>query len=491
MSNNNGSSADIDSHISKKYEIRRRLGKGAYGVVWKATDRKSSTIVAVKKIFDAFRNRTDAQRTFREIVFLKEFGSHPNIIQLLNVHRAANDKDLYLVFEFMETDLHHVIKKGNILKGIHRQYIMYQLFKATQFLHSGNVIHRDQKPSNILLDSQCNCKLADFGLARSLSVKEIEQATEGDGCLTDYVATRWYRAPEILLASKRYTMGVDMWSLGCILAEMLLGKPLFPGTSTINQIEKIVTTIALPDRSEVEELSSDYAQSILDKAGSMARRPLKDFLQSATPEAAHMVETLLKFNPNKRLTAHAALRHPYVQRFHNSSQEPEMRHDVIPPLSDCVQLSVEQYRAKLYDIIRAEKERKAREKADKGEKGGERRASSHELRAAKEVGGRTPEVKEKELGRVGELVRKVQSEVNVRVEGSKWRDADSASVKVFKESRMMPPPPPVGRRSLGSAIPSRTNFSPSEHKPSLQEAIKNSMKSGYCYRTASLLKNKS
>ena len=126
----NATSSDIDSHISKKYDIRRRLGKGAYGVVWKATDRRSGTVVAVKKIFDAFRNRTDAQRTFREIVFLKEFGSHPNIIQLLNVHRASNDKDLYLVFEFMETDLHHVIKKGNILKGIHRQYIMYQLFKV-------------------------------------------------------------------------------------------------------------------------------------------------------------------------------------------------------------------------------------------------------------------------------------------------------------------------------------------------------------------------
>ena len=130
MSSNSSTTSDIDNHISKKYEIRRRLGKGAYGVVWKANDRKSGNIVAVKKIFDAFRNRTDAQRTFREIVFLKEFSSHPNIVRLLNVHRASNDKDLYLVFEFMETDLHHVIKKGNILKEIHRQYIIYQLFKV-------------------------------------------------------------------------------------------------------------------------------------------------------------------------------------------------------------------------------------------------------------------------------------------------------------------------------------------------------------------------
>ena len=163
------------------------------------------------------------------------------------------------------------------------------LLQATTFLHSGNVIHRDQKPSNILLDSQCNCKLADFGLARSLAVtgkflsrygilplkkskkyclklivssrlfwqnfsakwfwKNNKNWTklfpdgvdvtngEGDACLTDYVATRWYRAPEILLACKKYTKGVDMWSLGCILAEMLLSKPLFPGSSTINQVQ--------------------------------------------------------------------------------------------------------------------------------------------------------------------------------------------------------------------------------------------------------------
>lgn len=236
---------EVEALVSQKYEIKRRLGKGAYGIVWKAIDRRTGEIVAVKKIFDAFRNRTDAQRTFREIMFLREFGEHPNIIKLLDVIRAQNDKDIYLIFESMETDLHAVIKKGNLLKDIHKCYILYQLLKATKFIHSGNVIHRDQKPSNILLDADCFVKLCDFGLARSLCHMNEDQ---GNPALTEYVATRWYRAPEILLSSRSYTKGVDMWSIGCILGELLLGKPLFPGTSTVNQIEQILRVIPAPSR---------------------------------------------------------------------------------------------------------------------------------------------------------------------------------------------------------------------------------------------------
>lgn len=193
---------------------------GAYGIVWKAVDRRTGETVALKKIFDAFRNQTDAQRTFREIMFLQEFGRHPNIITLYNILKADNDKDIYLVFEYMDTDLHNVIKRGSILKDIHKQYIMYQLFRAVKYLHSGNVIHRDLKPSNILLDSDCTVKLADFGLARSMSTLQPEDEEQGQPELTEYVATRWYRAPEILLAAKRYTKGVDMWSLGCILGKL-------------------------------------------------------------------------------------------------------------------------------------------------------------------------------------------------------------------------------------------------------------------------------
>lgn len=340
---------EVEEHISQKYEIKKRLGKGAYGIVWKAIDRRTGEIVAVKKIFDAFRNRTDAQRTFREIMFLQEFGEHQNIIKLLNVIRAQNDKDIYLVFEYMETDLHAVIKKGNLLKDIHMRYILYQLLKATKFIHSGNVIHRDQKPSNILLDTDCFVKLCDFGLARSLYQIQEDQ---GNPALTEYVATRWYRAPEILLASHRYTKGVDMWSVGCILAEMLLGKPLFPGTSTINQIEQIMSVIPAPSPEDILAVKSDYGASVISRMSSRPKVPFEELFPSSTPpEAVDLVKKLLVFNPDKRLTAEAALQHPYVQRFHCPSREASLDYDVILPVDDDIQLTVSEYRNKLYEMI--------------------------------------------------------------------------------------------------------------------------------------------
>jgi mitogen-activated protein kinase 15 len=183
-------SEDIDKHVLRKYEICQKLGKGAYGIVWKAIDKRSKEVVALKKIFDAFQNATDAQRTFREIMYLQEMTGHDNIIRLGNVLKADNDRDIYLVFEYMETDLHAVIR-ANILEDIHKQYIMYQLFRALKYMHTANVIHRDMKPSNILLNSDCQMKVCDFGLARSISALENPHSSGPAPVLTDYVATRW------------------------------------------------------------------------------------------------------------------------------------------------------------------------------------------------------------------------------------------------------------------------------------------------------------
>ncbi|NXC14132.1 MK15 kinase, partial [Corythaeola cristata] len=346
------SAPEVEAAVAQKYEIKRRLGKGAYGIVWKAIDRRTGEIVAVKKIFDAFRNRTDAQvrnHCFDILFPLQEFGEHPNIIKLLDVIRAQNDKDIYLIFESMETDLHAVIKKGNLLKDIHKCYILYQLLKATKFIHSGNVIHRDQKPSNILLDADCFVKVCDFGLARSLCQMNEDQ---GNPALTEYVATRWYRAPEILLSSRSYTKGVDMWSIGCILGELLLGKPLFPGTSTVNQIEQILRVIPAPSPEDVLALQSDYRASVINHMSSRQRVTFEEILPSSTPlPALDLLKKLLVFNPDKRLTAEEALQHPYVKRFHCPAREPCLDYDVILPLGDDIQLSVAEYRNKLYEMI--------------------------------------------------------------------------------------------------------------------------------------------
>ncbi|XP_036064316.1 mitogen-activated protein kinase 15 isoform X2 [Onychomys torridus] len=303
----------------------------AYGIVWKAVDRRTGDVVAIKKIFDAFRDQTDAQRTFREVMLLQEFGNHPNIIRLLDVIPAQNDRDIYLVFESMDTDLNAVIQKGKLLEDIHKRCIFYQLLRATKFIHSGRVIHRDQKPANVLLDAACRVKLCDFGLARSLS--DLPEGPEGQ-------------------ALTEYTPGVDMWSLGCILGEMLRGQPLFPGTSTFHQLELILETIPLPSMEELQGLGSDYSALILQNLGSKPRQTLDALLPPDTPpEALDLLKRLLAFAPDKRLSAEQALQHPYVQRFHCPDREWTRGSDVRLPVHERDQLSAPEYRNRLYQMI--------------------------------------------------------------------------------------------------------------------------------------------
>ncbi|XP_017064036.1 extracellular signal-regulated kinase 7 isoform X2 [Drosophila eugracilis] len=354
---------ELDQNVESIFEIRKRLGKGAYGIVWKAIDKRHKETVALKKIFDAFRDDTDAQRTYREVIFLRAFRHHPNIIRLLDVYKAGNNLDFYLVFEFMESDLHNVIKKGDVLKDIHKRFVMYQLINAIKYMHSGNVIHRDLKPSNILIDSKCRLKVADFGLARTLFTKRKNEMDDmdNDGMLTDYVATRWYRAPEILVASRNYTKGIDMWGLGCVLGEMIRQKPLFQGTSTINQIEKIVS--ALPDvtQRDIDSIGPSFGTVLLSKKIHRDRRySLDEMLRNCCDDAISLVKSLLVLNPHGRLTAKAAIQHSYVSRFKTASADMELRVDIHPPLKDDVRYGVDQYRSNLYDMIGRESRSSAR-----------------------------------------------------------------------------------------------------------------------------------
>lgn len=180
-------------------------------------------------------------RTLREMKLLRYF-NHENIISILDIQKPRNYEtftEVYLIQvceiilrprsytnwmqELMETDMHRVIRTQE-LSDDHCQYFIYQTLRALKAMHSANVLHRDLKPSNLLLNANCDLKVCDFGLARSAASTE-----DNSGFMTEYVATRWYRAPEIMLTFKEYTKAIDVWSVGCILAEMLSGKPLFPG----------------------------------------------------------------------------------------------------------------------------------------------------------------------------------------------------------------------------------------------------------------------
>lgn len=339
-------SEEIEPHIYERYEILQKLGKGAYGIVWKARDKYTNKQVALKKIYDAFQNSTDAQRTYREVMYLQHLKGHDNIIALLSILRASNNKDLYLVFDLMETDLHMVIR-AKILKHIHKQFIIYQLFKALKYMHSAGLVHRDLKPSNMLLNSECIMKLADFGLARSLAHDESSDPP----IVSDYIATRWYRAPEILLGSTSYTFAVDIWSAGCILAEILTEKVLFPGKSSLNQMELIIELLGRPTNNDLDNMKISFANEILPNLNGKKSKSIGHMFNNCPPEAIDLLRKLLAYNPAKRPSATEVLAHPFFEKFHNEVEETICSTKVIIPINDAQRLSLKVYRDAIYNDI--------------------------------------------------------------------------------------------------------------------------------------------
>ena len=351
MSNQEEKVDQVEDHIKRRFTFQKKIGQGAYGVVFKVIDKKTKEQVALKKLFGAFQDDVDSQRTFREVMLLQELNGHDNIIRLLNVIRAENDLDLYLVFDYMESDLFNVIR-SNILQDIHKKFIIYQILKALKFIHSADIIHRDLKPSNVFINSDCHVKLGDFGLARTL-----DHNPNIGGLVTDYVATRWYRAPEMILAAQKYSKPIDMWSVGCILYELLVGTPLLPGKSTKDMIRMMFGVTGFPDRKEYNEVKKecriqiDYDDLLQEKI--KKKKNILQMVQGYTHDevAIDLLLKLLQFNPKKRLTAEEALEHPYVADFHSPDEEILCDHKIDIPLDDDNKFSKEEYRQKLYDIV--------------------------------------------------------------------------------------------------------------------------------------------
>ncbi|AAZ11740.1 mitogen-activated protein kinase, putative [Trypanosoma brucei brucei TREU927] len=273
--------------VPRRYEVNNVVGRGAYGIVCSAIDTETGDKVAIKKIGNVFADVVDGKRTLREVKLLR-FLKHPNIISMRDVFRPVSEdfSDVYVVTELMSSDLQTVVKSPNVqLMSIHCQYLTYQLLCALQYMHSADIIHRDLKPANILTDSDCVVKVCDFGLARGVGVN-----------VTSYVVTRWYRPPELLLVGDDCDGAVDMWGVACLVAEIVLRCPLFPGRDYIHQLNLLVDALGLP---QVEQ----------------------DLQHIRSPEALAYLRSLPKRKPLGLEGVHPTLKQAYLTAFSYGTED--------------------------------------------------------------------------------------------------------------------------------------------------------------------------
>ncbi|KAD1391132.1 hypothetical protein E3N88_42895 [Mikania micrantha] len=303
------------------YEIQEVVGKGSYGVVAAAVDTHTGEKVAIKKINDVFEHVSDATRILREIKLLRLL-RHPDIVEIKHIMLPPcrrEFKDIYVVFELMESDLDEVIKVNDDLTPEHHQFFLYQLLRALKYIHTAHVFHRDLKPKNILANADCKLKICDFGLARA-SFDDTPSAV----FWTDYVATRWYRAPELCGSFfSKYTPAIDIWSIGCIFAEMLTGKPLFPGRNVAHQLDLVTDLLGSPSAEVVARIRNDKARRYLNSMPKKTPIPFSQKFPNADPLALRLLERLIAFDPADRISAEEiSITDPYFYGLANLESEP-------------------------------------------------------------------------------------------------------------------------------------------------------------------------
>jgi len=294
-----------------RYQKIEKVGEGTYGVVYKAKDINSGQVVALKKIRLEAEDEGVPSTAIREISLLKEL-KDDNIVRLLDIVHA--DQKLYLVFEFLDVDLKRYIETGNqnrtpITLQIVKKFT-HQLNSGLLYCHSHRILHRDLKPQNLLIDSKDNLKLADFGLARAFGIPMRTYTHE--------VVTLWYRAPEVLLGSRHYSTAIDMWSVGCIFAEMAMqGTPLFPGDSEIDQIFKIFRILGTPNEDLWPGVSSlpDYKPTFPQ----WSRQDLARIVNTLGEDGLDILKRTLTYDSAKRISAKRALGHPYFADYRSSA----------------------------------------------------------------------------------------------------------------------------------------------------------------------------
>ncbi|KAF7725563.1 Mitogen-activated protein kinase [Apophysomyces ossiformis] len=327
--------------IRPRYRIIRKVGSGAYGTVCSARDEEQDRYCAIKKVYKVFDKRLVAKRCLREIKLLQHFNGHPRIIELfdMDIVNPENFNEVYLIFNCMDASLHDVIHSGQPLDIVHGQWFLYQLLSGLNYIHAADVIHRDLKPANILVNRDCDIKICDFGMARGYRV------SDNIGSMTEYVTTRWYRAPEIMISPHNYSklskhllahpvgwitqfvVIVDVWSVGCIFAEILGRKVLFKGHDYVDQLYKILEILGLPSdisfwdpcdsiAAHIQQLCTIEGQPPPDKPVDFSL-----LFPQCPPEGIGILQQMLQLDPHLRIPVSEALSHPFVRPFSVPEEE--------------------------------------------------------------------------------------------------------------------------------------------------------------------------
>ena len=310
---------DPDGH--DVYQVVAHLGKGAYGTVVSARDRRTGKACAIKRIHDVFSLKDDAIKTLRELHFLRVF-RHPNVVSLRHAlvpENAEEFNDVFLVTELMETDLERLIRSKTELEDCHTRWIMYQLLRALTYMHGAGVSHRDVKPANILVDHRCNLKLCDLGMSRPDFPREPGVSV----FWTNYVATRWYRSPELLCSRYccEFTTQVDIWAAGCIMGELMERRPMFPGCNAHHQLHLITLYCGTPSRQTLDRICSLNMRKYLMH---QIPRPAPDVSSKCaycSDEYLSLLRGLLTFDPHDRLDAASSCQHDLFKEIRLSIDE--------------------------------------------------------------------------------------------------------------------------------------------------------------------------
>jgi len=382
-----------DWEVGDNYEVVKQVGSGSYGYVVQAIQKSTGKKVAIKRLNKIFEDVIDCKRILREVTLLRHL-QHPNLVHIIEILEPTDLKNfdsLYVVLEYAQSDLKKLFKSPIHLEMIHIQTLIYNILVGLKYIHSADVLHRDLKPANVLINEDCSVRICDFGLARSVEGIEgahppkeeedddidehiankdkLAKPKEGKGKLvkssggliksknvkrelTGHVVTRWYRAPELILLEKDYTASIDVWSLGCIFAE-LLGmikenaptfldrSPLFPGTSCFplspdrsnnvkrggfphssqDQLSIIFSVLGTPKEEDFEFVTDAKAIDYLRSFPFKKPVDFGELYPAATPEALDLLRKTLQFNPKKRINIDECLNHPFLAKMRDKSRE--------------------------------------------------------------------------------------------------------------------------------------------------------------------------